>query len=102
MARHPSNGLTTHLSAGGGSRAISWLIPNSTTLGSLDSYIVSIDELEDTFGASTIAFPQRPTSKRCCPHRLGRSQMAVTLANKGGYLYPADARVAQARDKGLA
>lgn len=38
----------------GGSRAISWLIPNSATLGSLDSYIASIDELEDTFGAGTI------------------------------------------------
>lgn len=33
---------------GGGLRAISWLIPNSATLGSLDSYIVSINELEDT------------------------------------------------------
>lgn len=38
----------------GGTRAISWLIPNSATLGSLDSYIVSIDQLEDLHGASAI------------------------------------------------
>ncbi|MCW3194026.1 DNA/RNA non-specific endonuclease [Xanthomonas citri] len=51
----------------GGSRAISWLIPNSATLGSLDSYIVSIDELEDTFGASTIGISAPANVKAMLP-----------------------------------
>lgn len=51
----------------GGSRAISWLIPNSATLGSLDSYIVSINELEDTFGASTIGITAPANVKAMLP-----------------------------------
>lgn len=51
----------------GGSLAISWLIPNSATLGSLDSYIVSINELEDTFGASTIGITAPANVKTMLP-----------------------------------
>ncbi|AEL06778.1 DNA/RNA non-specific endonuclease [Xanthomonas campestris pv. raphani] len=52
---------------GGGTRAISWLIPNSATLGSLDSYIVSIDELEDLYGASEIGISAPAAVKAMLP-----------------------------------
>ncbi|MFC0155998.1 DNA/RNA non-specific endonuclease [Xanthomonas dyei] len=52
---------------GGGTRAISWLIPNSANLGSLDSYIVSIDELEDLYGASTIGITAPAAVKAMLP-----------------------------------
>ncbi|CAD0353669.1 DNA/RNA non-specific endonuclease [Xanthomonas hortorum] len=51
----------------GGTRAISWLIPNSATLGSLDSYIVSIDELEDLYGASAIGITAPAAVKAMLP-----------------------------------
>lgn len=57
--------ITTNPS--GGSRAISWLIPKSATLGSLDSYIISIRELEDTFGASMIGISAPANVKAVLP-----------------------------------
>ncbi|ARV22871.1 endonuclease [Xanthomonas citri pv. glycines] len=42
-------------------------LPNSATLGSLGSYIVSINELEDTFGASTIGITAPANVKAMLP-----------------------------------
>lgn len=45
--------ITTNTSTGA-TQAISWYIPNSANLGSLNSYIVSIAELESLIGASNV------------------------------------------------
>ena len=46
--------LITTDPATGAQKAIAWLIPNTTGLGPLDSYIVSIAELEQRLGASQV------------------------------------------------
>lgn len=46
--------LITTDSATGAGKAIAWLIPNTTGLGALDRYIVSIAELEQRLGAASV------------------------------------------------
>lgn len=45
--------ITTDPATGAG-KAIAWLIPNTTGLGALDRYIVSIAELEQRLGAASV------------------------------------------------
>lgn len=45
--------ITTDPATGAG-KAIAWLIPNTTGLGALDRYIVSIAELEQRLGAANV------------------------------------------------
>lgn len=58
--------ITTDTSSGQ-TKAISWYIPNSATLGTLDSYIVSINELEQRVGASNINISTTATVKAIKP-----------------------------------
>ena len=49
-----SKALITTDPATGAGKAIAWLIPNTTGLGALDRYIVSIAELEQRLGAASV------------------------------------------------
>jgi len=51
----------------GEEKAISWLIPNEAGLGSLDDYIVSIDELEEDFGVSYVGIDAAAATKSLRP-----------------------------------
>lgn len=51
----------------GATKAISWYIPNSGSLGTLDSYIVSILELETLVGADDIDISATPAVKAMKP-----------------------------------
>lgn len=44
--------------------AIAWVIPNQSNLGPLDSYLVSLDELDQQIGAALVAIPGVPASVR--------------------------------------
>ncbi|MCW0422409.1 hypothetical protein NB713_000352 [Xanthomonas sacchari] len=48
-------------------KAISWIIPNQTGLGSLDDYIVSIADLEDLIGASNVGITASSAVKNMLP-----------------------------------
>lgn len=58
--------ITTDTSTGA-TKAISWYIPNRNSLGTLNSYIVSIDELEDLIGASGVGISATPAVKAMKP-----------------------------------
>lgn len=58
--------ITTDTSTGA-TKAISWYIPNSGSLGTLDSYIVSISELESLVGADEIGISATPAVKAMKP-----------------------------------
>lgn len=45
-------------------KAIAWLIPNQEGLGPLDSYLVSLDELDAHVGAAMVNIPGVPTEMR--------------------------------------
>ena len=49
--------LVTTDSVNGTERAISWYIPNRANLGQLDTYLVSINELESMIGEALVAIP---------------------------------------------
>ncbi|SEK25854.1 endonuclease G [Roseateles sp. YR242] len=51
----------------GATKAISWYIPNSANLGTLDSYIVSISQLESLVGASNVGITATSTVKAMKP-----------------------------------
>ncbi|MEE7545647.1 DNA/RNA non-specific endonuclease [Xanthomonas sp. Kuri4-1] len=51
----------------GATKAISWIIPNETGLGGLDSYIVSIADLEELLGASNVAINATTAVKNMLP-----------------------------------
>ncbi|QNH12668.1 DNA/RNA non-specific endonuclease [Xanthomonas sp. SI] len=59
--------ITTDPSTGA-EKAISWIIPNETGLGSLDDYIVSIADLEELIGASNVAITASATVKNMLPN----------------------------------
>jgi endonuclease G len=54
--------LLTTDAATGEARAIAWLIPNRDGLGVLDSYLLSISELEARVGAAAVDLPAVPAS----------------------------------------
>lgn len=58
--------ITTDTSSGA-TKAISWYIPNRNSLGTLDSYIVSIDELEALVGAGGVGISAPPAVKAMKP-----------------------------------
>ncbi len=58
--------ITTDTSSGA-TKAISWYIPNRNSLGTLNSYIVSIDDLEDLIGASGVGISATPAVKAMKP-----------------------------------
>ncbi|APO98939.1 DNA/RNA non-specific endonuclease [Xanthomonas perforans] len=58
--------ITTDPSTGA-EKAISWIIPNQTGLGSLDDYIVSIADLEDLIGASNVGITASSAVKNMLP-----------------------------------
>jgi endonuclease G len=49
--------VTTDPAAGGAPRVIAWLIPNRDGLGLLDSYILSVEELESRVGSAAVGLP---------------------------------------------
>lgn len=51
----------------GNTKAISWYIPNSANLGTLDSYIVSINQLETLIGAANVGITATSTVKAMKP-----------------------------------
>ncbi|QKW56750.1 DNA/RNA non-specific endonuclease [Stenotrophomonas sp. NA06056] len=51
----------------GTAKAISWIIPNETGLGSLDSYLVTIADLEELLGASYVAINAPASLKNMLP-----------------------------------
>ncbi|MFM2068732.1 MAG: hypothetical protein RLZZ584_3641 [Pseudomonadota bacterium] len=54
--------VTTDPATGGTPRVIAWLIPNRDGLGTLDSYLVSVAELEALVGASAVGLPGLPAT----------------------------------------
>ena len=58
--------ITTDTSTGA-TKAISWYIPNRNSLGKLDSYIVSIDDLEAFIGAGGVGIFATPAVKTMKP-----------------------------------
>lgn len=51
----------------GTAKAISWIIPNEAGLGSLDSYLVTIADLEELLGASYVAINAPASLKNMLP-----------------------------------
>lgn len=64
----------------GSTMAISWYIPNSGTLGTLDSYIVSITELEQRIGASNVGISATSAVKAMKPTTTWRRPSGCDLS----------------------
>ena len=62
--------------ASGNLKAIAWVIPNQTGLGKLDSYLVSLDQLEQLVGAAMVGID--------APAALKASKPAATWALPAG------------------
>ena len=56
--------IVTTDAANGAPLAIAWLMPNNFVLNALDTYLVSVAQLEQVVGASRVAAPALPTAVR--------------------------------------
>lgn len=72
--------IITTDTATGATRAISWYIPNSDSLGTLDSYIVSITELEQRIGASNVRISATSAVKAMRPTTTWRRPSGCDLS----------------------
>lgn len=59
--------IVTHDPDSGEQKAISWMIPNTSGLGTLDDYLVSISDLEDLLGAGAVSIDVPASVKNQLP-----------------------------------